>query len=182
MPELQTLNCGNCGAPLEIPTSVNYVTCRFCHSQLHVQRTESVVFTEVIQSLQQETSRLSEATEVLKLKHSLLELEQNWEQKLHSLAVQGKPAFIQRPNRNLAILLGILITIAGIFLFAFGVLVNPFFILAALLGTPLVISLIVREFQNRNELAEDAVHFQQRRQELLDKIAQRERTGCISCD
>lgn len=111
--QTETVTCGGCGAPLTIPENVEYVACRFCQAQLHVQRNQSVVFTEVLQSLQQQTERLADNTEILRLQNEIALLDRDWEQKTAELMVHGKHGRVSVPDKTSAVLGGTVIAIFG---------------------------------------------------------------------
>ena len=37
--KLFSLNCNKCGAPLDVPGKVRFLTCQYCSAKLSVQRT-----------------------------------------------------------------------------------------------------------------------------------------------
>ena len=37
----ETLNCNNCGAPINVPAAAKYATCAHCGTQLAIRRTDS---------------------------------------------------------------------------------------------------------------------------------------------
>jgi hypothetical protein len=94
---------------------VEYVACRYCQAQLHVQRNQSVVFTEVLQSLQQQTERLADNTEILRLQNEIALLDREWEQQSAELMVHGKHGRVSTPDKNSAVVGGMFITIFGLF-------------------------------------------------------------------
>ena len=112
--QTETVTCGGCGAPLTIPENVEYVACRFCQAQLHVQRNQSVVFTEVLQSLRQQTERLADNTEILRLQNEIALLDRDWEQKTAELMVHGKHGRVSVPDKTSAVLGGTVIAIFGL--------------------------------------------------------------------
>ncbi len=68
---LQSVSCGNCGASLNLPAGVGFVTCRHCGSALKVQHTESVAFTEVLETLKEQSSRIAQNTEALQIQNEI---------------------------------------------------------------------------------------------------------------
>lgn len=111
----ETVTCGGCGAPLTIPENVEYVACRYCQAQLHVQRNQSVVFTEVLQSLQQQTERLVDNTDILRIQNEIALLDREWEQQTAGLMVRGKHGRVSVPDKNSAVFGGIFLTVFGLF-------------------------------------------------------------------
>ncbi len=113
--QTETVSCGGCGAPLTIPENVEYVACRFCQAQLHVQRNQSVVFTEVMKSLQQQTERLADNTDILRIQNEIALLDREWEQQSAALMVRGKHGSVSVPDKSSAVLGGIFIALFGLF-------------------------------------------------------------------
>jgi LSD1 subclass zinc finger protein len=99
MPELETVRCGGCGAPLEVPSGATFVTCRFCNTPLRVQRNESVVFTEVLQSLEEKTDRLLATTEILRLESELHRLDRQWDRDSAQLMIKEEDG-TRQPSRT----------------------------------------------------------------------------------
>ena len=62
---VERLTCNSCGAPLEVPSSANYVTCNHCSTQLTIRRQENVTFTESLERLAERTDQLTEQVENL---------------------------------------------------------------------------------------------------------------------
>lgn len=112
--DLERVACGNCGAGLELPAGVEYVTCRHCGSTLHVQHTDSVTFTKVLQSLQEQSSRIAENTDVIRLQNEITLLDQDWEQRSADLMIHGKHGRVSTPNKTSSVIGGVFITIFGL--------------------------------------------------------------------
>jgi len=112
--ELQRVACGNCGAGLQLPDSVEYITCRHCGSSLHVQQTDSVTFTKVLQSLQQQSDRIAENTDVLRLQNEIMLLDQEWEQRSSRLMIHGKHGRISTPDKTSSVMGGVFVTVFGL--------------------------------------------------------------------
>jgi LSD1 subclass zinc finger protein len=49
-----TVRCDSCGAPLEIPPGVHFVTCRHCSAALEVERNSEEVYTQVWDQVQKQ--------------------------------------------------------------------------------------------------------------------------------
>jgi hypothetical protein len=87
--KIESLNCNNCGAPLAVPATANYVTCKHCQSQLVVRRTESASSTELAR-LSDSTERLTEQVAELSFRQELDSLDRAWERERESLLMQSK--------------------------------------------------------------------------------------------
>jgi hypothetical protein len=118
--ELERIACGSCGAALDVPEVVQYITCRHCGSALHVQRTDSVAFTEVLQTLQEQSARIAENTDVLRLQNEITLLDQDWERRSADLMIHGKEGRISTPDKTSAVIGGVFITGFGLLWTAFA--------------------------------------------------------------
>jgi len=84
--KLESIACNNCGAPLQVPESVNYVTCNHCESHLAVKRDEHLTYTEKIKEIEHRTKQMQDELERLKIDNELAKLDRPWEprkRKLH---------------------------------------------------------------------------------------------------
>ena len=116
--KLLAVNCNVCGAPLSVPHQADYVTCNFCSSQLSVQRTESVAFTEVIGELQETTREIAEELRDLKKKSAIERLDRAWEKQRETLSIRGTDGTIRIPSRGTSVLVGtIQVVVGGVVLF-----------------------------------------------------------------
>jgi hypothetical protein len=72
--KILSVDCNNCGAPLEVSVRSRFVTCRFCESKLQINRSESAVYTEVIEAV----GEIRGDIQTLKLQNELLRLDGEW--------------------------------------------------------------------------------------------------------
>jgi Flp pilus assembly protein TadB len=77
--KLKTLACCNCGASLEIPIGVGFVTCKHCHSSLEIQESKDVSFTKLAKGIQKQTGKILQEVKILKLQNELEQVEKKWE-------------------------------------------------------------------------------------------------------
>lgn len=77
--DLQSMACGNCGAPLQMPAGVKFVTCNYCHSSLAVHRGESASYTEKIAELDARTETMAEDVARLRYESELARIDREWE-------------------------------------------------------------------------------------------------------
>ena len=87
---LESLVCNSCGAPLEVPTSANFVKCNHCNTTLRIHRSEGTTSTEAIEKLAKTTEQLADQVERLTQQNQLEMLDRNWEAERSSLMVRGK--------------------------------------------------------------------------------------------
>lgn len=108
--DLERITCSACGANLSIPDGAPFVNCRHCGASLQVQRTDSVVFTEVREAIQETSNRLDQTTQILRLQGRLTQLDRDWDEQSKSLMMQGKSGDSYVPSK----LQSIFVLLAGI--------------------------------------------------------------------
>jgi LSD1 subclass zinc finger protein len=113
MAALESLLCNSCGAPLQIPSSANYVKCNHCHTQLAVHRESGVSFTEAIDKLNQTTENLSEQVSRLAAQQELADLDREWDRRRQDLMISDQDGRRHVPNSTAS-------TIGGIIAVCFG--------------------------------------------------------------
>ena len=77
--KLLALTCSNCGAPVSIPSGVEFFTCSHCHSKLSLQKSGGAYITAVLQEIDGRTDRLENEVRLLRLRDELHEHERRWE-------------------------------------------------------------------------------------------------------
>ncbi len=97
--ETESLSCNNCGAPLEVPASANFVTCGYCRSRLAVRRTESAHYTELLERLEQYTGYLADRAEYLRLRDEVEMLDAEWRHARRRHLVRRLNGTLQAPTR-----------------------------------------------------------------------------------
>ncbi len=111
--DLEPIVCGSCGAALTIPDGVRFVNCRHCGTPLRVQRTESVTFTEVLKSIQDQSSRIAENTEVLRIQGEIALLDREWEERTTELMVRDRHGRRSIPGKTSSVIIGVVLTLFG---------------------------------------------------------------------
>lgn len=112
--KLLALNCNQCGAPLEVPAKAKYVTCNFCSTQLSVQHTDKVAYTEAIEEIQERTRQMSEDLEYLKKQSAVEDLDRSWRRRREQFMVRSEQGKLSVPRKSTAIGIGAFTTIAGL--------------------------------------------------------------------
>ncbi len=113
--ELESITCNHCGAPLQVPSTADYVTCNHCGSQLAVRRGGSVTFTEVVQQLSETTENLAQQVSKLRHQTELETLERQWEAERESFMVTNNTGAKRLPDESSSMLGGIITTVFGLF-------------------------------------------------------------------
>lgn len=96
--QLESLSCNNCGAPIEVAPTTNYLTCAHCGSRLAVKRTETAHYTEVLDRLQARVDRVDNELEQLRTENELLRLDQEWEDECKRYMVRTKDGSLVEPS------------------------------------------------------------------------------------
>lgn len=179
---LEKLTCNCCGAPIEVPSLTNFVTCNHCSTQLTVKRTENATFTQKLDQLSEKTEQLSAQVAQLSSHSDLAALDREWELERENYMVSGKNGHRHLPTELGAVGGGIMITLFGCFwtAMAFGITSSapdfgPFSVakvMFPLFGVIFVLGGIgssVWSFRKAGDFREAQRRYERRRQELLDK-------------
>jgi LSD1 subclass zinc finger protein len=76
--EMLSMSCNKCGAPLEVPTGTNFVTCAFCKASLAIRTSGNAAYTEVLANIDRKTDEILEHVEALS-KHVTKQVGTHWE-------------------------------------------------------------------------------------------------------
>ncbi len=112
--ELESLSCNNCGAPLQVPESANFVRCNHCQTQLAIRRTESTTFTEQLGELTKQTSEIKQMVTELARQNRVAAIDRHWEHEKKSYMVRGKRG-TYLPTEAGSLIGGLFIVVFGIF-------------------------------------------------------------------
>jgi len=109
-----SLSCDSCGAKLDVPAKVKFVTCAFCDTRLKVQHEETSVFTQAIDELSSQLRSIKRDT-------SITRLDQEWEVRRDRYRM-GKSRGSQSLPSQLG---GVLAIVVGLIMGAFMMRVEP---------------------------------------------------------
>ena len=118
--QVESLSCNKCGAPLDVPATVDFLTCGHCGSRLVVKRTGSAHYTETIEQLSKRAERMEEDIDRLALENDLERLEREWQQEREQYMVRGKDGSLSEPGNALALQIGIGVFSGLLMLIAIG--------------------------------------------------------------
>jgi len=96
--KLESINCGNCGAPLEIPETAQFVTCNHCRSSLAVKRMDSITLTEKLEQTNERLDQTERKLAELVYRNELAEENRRWERQRDSLMVTDKHGNKSKPS------------------------------------------------------------------------------------
>jgi DNA-directed RNA polymerase subunit RPC12/RpoP len=112
---VESVSCNNCGAPLEVSASTNYVTCGHCGSRLAIKRTASAVYTELLEKLDQKTDVMARQLAELRYHAELERLDREWEQQRRGFLTKDKHGNLHEPTTAGAVLGGVVMIGFGLF-------------------------------------------------------------------
>jgi hypothetical protein len=176
---LLTLSCNECGAPLEVPESAKFVTCNYCSARLAVQHTPSAVYTEVIEKIGEQTERLAQEVEILKLQNELARIDREWNDERQQHMVSGKHG---RHEPGAGDVIGPIVAVAIGLVFAVVTLASPAPGMA-LFGLLLIVFGIGVSIANAGKASAYATareEYERRRHHLLARIREQESAGVAS--
>jgi DNA-directed RNA polymerase subunit RPC12/RpoP len=88
--QVENIACNSCGAPLEVSATTQFATCRHCGAKLSIQRTNTAIFTEILEKLTTKTDQLSEQVNNLSDLNELAALDREWEMEREHYMVTTK--------------------------------------------------------------------------------------------
>ena len=118
--QLETIACNNCGAPLQIPASVQFVTCNHCGSQLAVRRGDSASYTEKLDKIDVRTEKMAQELAQLRYDSELAKLDREWEEERKQYLIKGKDGQTSEPDATSSIVGGVIAAVAGVAWMAFA--------------------------------------------------------------
>jgi hypothetical protein len=109
----EKLNCNNCGATLEVPTTARFVTCSQCGTQLSIQRSGGVSYTEAASgpALREMADRLDEITR----QNELARIDREWEIEREQYMRFGRYGARYRPTVAMSVTTGVIGLVGGAF-------------------------------------------------------------------
>ncbi|MEP3482748.1 MAG: hypothetical protein ABJZ55_26120 [Fuerstiella sp.] len=178
----ESLICNSCGAPLDVPTSANFVSCNHCGTQLSINRSKGVTFTEQLARIEETTEALTDQLRELNSHQRLEALERDWQSRRMGFMLTGKKGRSYAPSKKIALGsglavagFGILWTIMAIAITSSAPNFGPFAVakvIFPLFGLGFVAVAIfgaVKGYQMSEKLEHAEREYQQERQDLLDE-------------
>jgi len=174
--KLLSLNCNECGAPLEAPKQAKYLTCDYCEARLQVQHTGSAAYTKVIESIDDRTRQIAEDVKALRAFEQLERLDREWVMQRANFMVRGKDGEMSVPGKAGAVAMGIIGVGGGALWTAFAASMGApiFFPLFGLLFIAFGLFGAVSVWMKAADFKNSQRDYQQRRQSLMrDLLEQR---------
>lgn len=124
---LETLSCNNCGAPLQVPETANFVTCNHCETQLAIHRSATAAWTEQLDELGRQTDQLAVQVARLTAENKRASLDRDWDRAKQQYMIADKHGRRRVPNSTMSIVGAVVTAGFGIFFTVFaGAMSGPF--------------------------------------------------------
>jgi DNA-directed RNA polymerase subunit RPC12/RpoP len=75
---VMSVSCSKCGAPLNVPQSVNFVTCTYCGSSLEVKNNGGVIYTEILNRIGSNTDHMALDLRAIRIQMAVDALDAHW--------------------------------------------------------------------------------------------------------
>ena len=112
---LVSLNCNQCGAPLEVPEKIQFVTCDYCSARLSIHREGNAVYSEALDEIEKRTGKIAEDLETLKIQNELESLDRQWMLDRDRFKVKGQDGHYSVPSQAGSVVGMILAAAFGVF-------------------------------------------------------------------
>jgi hypothetical protein len=112
---LVSLNCNQCGAPLEVPEKIKFVTCVYCSAHLSIRHEGNAVYSEALDEIEKRTGKIAEDLEILKIQSELESLDRQWMLDRDRFKVKGQDGHYSVPGQAGSIAGMILAAVFGVF-------------------------------------------------------------------
>ncbi len=113
--ELTQVSCNGCGAALQVPEGARFITCRYCNASLEIKRTESAIYTETLQRIDQRTAEMVEDLNAIRHEHEVERLDREWAERCVGLMSRNKDGTTSAPSMLGGIMIMIVMGGFGLF-------------------------------------------------------------------
>lgn len=172
------LTCNQCGAPIQAPESLRFVTCSHCNTRLKILSSGGAVYTELLEDIRGAQQEMAADLDTIQLQNELERVDREWERTERSFERVDKYGRRRLPSKNpafVAVVAGVMIVpivvffvlssmfhqlTAGFSLMLVGIVV---FVLLAVMGA----------FKDSARFAEAQRRHRKRRRKVLMELKQR---------
>lgn len=179
--KLLSLNCNQCGAPLEAPQKAKSVVCTFCEARLAVKQTASAFYTESLEHVEAPTQTIQNDAEEIRVQKELLRIDREWDEQREGFVRRDQHGNIRVPSRSDAISIGVGVAIGSLAVIAMAFIpgVPGAFALFGLAAVAAGAVFVVAVWGNVKKYEEKRDAYQRRRQVILDKLRSIEGPGIL---
>ena len=113
---LDSVNCNNCGAPLEVAPTTQFVTCARCGTHLAIRRTGTSAYTEPqgqAATVEELGRHLDDQLAGIRLQNEVARLDREWGLERERYMISGRYGARYIPTPGMSILGGIVIVAFG---------------------------------------------------------------------
>lgn len=126
--EVSSVNCNNCGAPLEVGPGTNFVTCSHCGARLAVKRTATSSYTELMEHIDRKTDAISAQLAEIARQNELERIDREWDQERQGYLTKTKNGNQTEPNAAAGIVVAVVMGLFAVLWMGFtGTMGAPFF-------------------------------------------------------
>jgi hypothetical protein len=112
--ELLSVSCNHCGAPLQVPASLQFLTCTYCGSRLEVHRANGAAYTQVLEAIDERTQKIAADVAEIKARERLEQIDREWMIQRERFMVRDKQGS-SIPSTGGAVIGSIVVAVFGIF-------------------------------------------------------------------
>src|SRR5437867_7863955 len=76
---IESIECSNCGAPLDVAVGVPYTSCTYCGSRLAIKNSDGVYYSEVLTQIDKHTGQMANDLQFMRLRQELEHLDAEWQ-------------------------------------------------------------------------------------------------------
>ena len=102
--DLTQVSCNGCGAALQIPANARFVTCRYCGANLEIKHTDSAVYTETLNRIDQRTAEMAEDLGAIRRAQEIERLDREWALERNGFMTRDKQGNLREPSATAGML------------------------------------------------------------------------------
>ena len=111
--KLESLQCNNCGADIEVSSETRFATCAHCGSKLTVVRTASAAYTELADKVAELSDRMRDHIQRTDQRSAVEDLDRQWNQEREHYMVTSNNGAKHIPTRTESAIAGTVVTVFG---------------------------------------------------------------------
>jgi hypothetical protein len=97
-PQVISVSCNHCGAPLDLPPGTHYATCQHCGAKLQVHMSGGAAYTELLESIDTRTKQIAEDVEAIRKQGEIERLDREWARHRALYLVQDRRGNVAMPG------------------------------------------------------------------------------------
>lgn len=154
------LSCNRCGASLDVPEKVNFVTCTFCGTKLKIERSGAAAYTEALE-------QIADDLKVLRRQAEVDRLDRRWHMRRDELLVSDKEGRRHVPTKAGTTAGVVFVVVAGLAWMAFASQLHAGFALFGLVFIAFGVMAAMQQMRRADEYARERATYERERAALL---------------